>query len=69
MDSKTMQAVILTCKAMIEAIESFGPRGVPSGELYANVMGTMSLDQYNNVIGVLVKTGFITNDHNLLRAR
>ena len=54
--------------AIYSAIEEFGSSGVPSGHLYAAVMGKINLDNYNAIIEVLVKVGKITNKGHLLTA-
>lgn len=43
--------------AVAEAIRELGE--VPSGHLYAVLMGQLSLDQYNAVIAVLVRAGLV----------
>lgn len=50
--------------AIAGAIKELG--SVPSGHLYARVMGILSIDQYNTVIGILKKQGLITESHYLL---
>lgn len=54
--------------AIYLAIEEFGPSGVPSGHLYAAVMGKMGLETYNDIISALVETKKITNSGHLLIA-
>lgn len=41
---------------------------VPSGHLYARLMGSISLDQYNSLIGILVKQNLVklTPSHELV---
>jgi hypothetical protein len=50
--------------AVGEAIKELG--SVPNGHLYAQLMGRMSLETYNKVIGLLVKTGAVKNENHLL---
>lgn len=52
-----VSAAVQVVVAVGEAIKAFGK--VPSGELYANLMGRMSLETYNKVIALLVKTGAV----------
>ena len=52
--------------ALLEAIRSAGPAGFPSGYGYAAVMGQMSLDQYQNTIALLKRTGLVKESHRLL---
>jgi len=55
--------------ALHEVIAEFGDKGIPSGHLYAMLMGNMSLDDYNTVIGLMIKAGGITNVGHLLKAK
>ena len=57
MDKKQVAAQLRIVAAIGEAIKDLG--SVPSGHLYARVMGILSLDQYNQVIGILKKQGLI----------
>jgi hypothetical protein len=50
--------------ALAEAIRDLGQ--VPAGHLYASVMGTFNLDQYNQAIGVLIKAKLVEDRHHLL---
>lgn len=54
--------------AIFDAIKESGDAGIPSGHLYAALMGKMSLDQYNMFIGALVANKKITNSNHLLKA-
>lgn len=40
---------------------------VPSGELYAVVSGTLSLDSYNKALGLLKRSGLVEEKNHLLR--
>ena len=51
--------------AIAEAIRSLG--AVPSGHLYARVMDKLSLDQYNQIIGILKKHRLISETHYKLK--
>jgi hypothetical protein len=49
-------------------IEDAGEEGIPSGHLYAMLMGFgMTLDSYNAVISYLKKAGKITDSGHLLK--
>ena len=61
MEESTQQSTIRIVAAIAEAIRDLG--SVPSGHLYARVMGILSLDQYNQVIGILKKQGLVTESH------
>ena len=39
---------------------------IPSGHLYAQLMGKMSLDQYQNMIATLQKAGLVSLKNDLL---
>lgn len=41
-------------------------KNVPSGELYAQVMNYLTLDQYNKVIDILKNAGVITVNNHLI---
>jgi len=48
-----------------EAIRKLGR--IPSGHLYAQVMGALTLDQYQGVIGTLERSGVIeVKNHELI---
>jgi hypothetical protein len=51
--------------AIAEAIR--GLREVPSGHLYAQLMGHMTLDQYGQVIAILKRAGLVEEKSHLLR--
>jgi hypothetical protein len=58
------RAAIETVLAVGSAIREL--KSVPSGHLYARLMGHMNLETYNKIIGILVKTGAVTNEGHLL---
>jgi len=58
-------AMIQAVFAVRDAIKELGE--VPSGHLYAQLMGHMSLDTYNQIISLLKKSGKVTESGNLLR--
>jgi hypothetical protein len=62
---KEIEAGIKTVLAVAEAIKSLG--SVPSGHLYARVMGFLSLSQYNQIIGILKKQGLIEESYHELK--
>ena len=64
MDKSQQQSTLRIVKAIAEAIRDLG--SVPSGHLYARVMGILSLDQYNQVIGILKKQGLIEEKYHEL---
>ena len=53
-----IEATFQVLKALAEIIDHAGE--VPSGELYARLMGTVTLDEYQRLIGSLKRTGLVT---------
>lgn len=47
--------------AVAETIEKL--KEIPSGELYENLIGVLTLDEYNAIIGVLKNLGMIKVDN------
>ena len=64
MTKNQFSAGLETFRAVAEAIREL--KRVPSGHLYARLMGCMSLDQYNQIIGILKKAGMVKEVHNEL---
>jgi hypothetical protein len=60
------QRAIRIASALYETISALG--GIPSGHLYARVMGHMSLDYYQLMIGTLIKAGLVTEENHFLKA-
>lgn len=60
---KRLQPVMNTIH---EVISQF-PDGLPSGHLYAMVMGSMSYNDYTDLIGLMIKAGGITQSGFVLR--
>ena len=58
------KAAVAVVVAIGETIKDLG--SVPSGHLYAQLMGRMSLETYNKVIALLVKTGAVKEENHLL---
>jgi hypothetical protein len=56
-----VKAALGIVTAVADAIRELGE--VPSGHLYANLMSKLSLEQYEQVIGVLKSTGLITESN------
>ena len=66
MTDKEAKIVVATATAIAEAIREAGPRGVPSGHLYAAVMSTVSLDAYRGAVAALIKAGLVKDEGYLL---
>ena len=52
-----LKAGINTIKVMADAVKELGH--VPSGHLYAMVMGKLSLEAYERILGILTNAGLI----------
>ncbi len=62
--SASIVSAVSICAAIGETIRELG--SVPSGILYANLMGKMNLDQYQKVIALLKRTGLVTESNHVL---
>ncbi len=62
--AEQVTAGIMMAAAIGEAIRDLG--SVPSGHLYARLMGRMSLDTYNKLIGILKNTNLVEEHNHLL---
>ena len=61
-DKKTaaMKATLEIARVIIEAVKaSDKTTGAPGGHLYAACMNIMSLDQFESLMGMLVRVGFL----------
>ncbi len=56
--TEQINAYMAIVEALSEAIEGLGE--VPSGHLYAVVMGKINLDTYERIIDLLVSVGCVT---------
>lgn len=59
-----VSAAINAIKALADAIKELGE--VPAGHLYAAVMGSMSLANFDKAIGFLVSGGVVARNGDLL---
>lgn len=62
--SQQASAALQCVAALAEAIQSLG--SVPSGHLYIQVMGVLTMDQYNGAIGLLKRAGLVTEAGHVL---
>lgn len=62
--SKKVALMVGVAAAIGRAIHELG--SVPSGEIYANVMGHMSFNSYNSVIAVLKGAGLVKESNYML---
>ena len=56
--NQQVRAYMLTLKAIAETIREL--KSVPSGHLYAQLMGKMSLEVYNGIISKLEGAGMVS---------
>jgi len=57
MTNQEKNAVMGIFAALFEAVKDSGKRGAPGGHLYAAVMGHLTLDQFNQFMSALCKSG------------
>ena len=58
------KAAVNAALALSEAIRELG--SVPSGHLYARVMGHLSLQSYESIIRILKNTGLVSESSDVL---
>jgi hypothetical protein len=63
---KQARAVLAAVRALIDAVRDAGPGGIPSGALYAALMGVLTLEQYERLLGLAVGSGVIESKNHLL---
>lgn len=59
-----VKAMLLTCEALGSAIRE--AKSIPSGHLYAAVMGHFSIGEYMSAIGILKDVGLVKESNHLL---
>lgn len=62
--SKQVAAALQIVAAVGEVIQTLG--AIPSGELYAQLMGHFSLERYEEIIGVLIQGGMVRRERSHL---
>ena len=65
MTKEQAHAAVEIVRALADTIRELGT--VPSGVLYSNVLGTLSLEQYQSVIRLLKNSGLVSETGHLLR--
>ena len=65
----TRAAALMAVDMVKEAIYEAGDEGIPSGHLYAALMGIMSLETYEGIIVILKKAEMITDVDFLLKKK
>ena len=68
MNKAQLHAVFEVLTTLHKAIQSTGEQGIPSGHLYAMLMGKIGLSQYEQLISILLQSGKVTRSNHLLRA-
>lgn len=69
MTPQQTEALRLLSAAIIEAIDTAGPAGAPSGTVYAGLVAHgCTLEQYEQITDGLVKAGMLTRTGHLLHA-
>lgn len=69
MNTQQLSAIREVCNAVVESVELAGPMGVGSGIVYSALMSTgISLNQYQQLISILVRSGKLTNNKHCLVA-
>lgn len=62
--SAKIAAALNMVQGIADAIQELGQ--VPSGTLYANVLSTMTLEEYDWIIGKLIGAGLVHRDNSHL---
>jgi hypothetical protein len=64
MTSEQVQSAITAVSEIGKVIREV--KRIPSGHLYAQLMGVLSLEKYEMIISLLKKTGLVTEQNNEL---
>ena len=66
MTAQQQQALKEICDALVDLVKAAGPLGAPAGHLYATLMALgCSLEQFESLMGALVKVGKLRKRGNL----
>ena len=63
-DTEKVKSAVRVIQAVAEAIREL--KEIPSGHLYAQLMGKMSLDTYNQIIATLKNAGLVKEEFHYL---
>ena len=66
MSAETTKAVLTLVHIIGSAIREAGEIGIPSGHLYAMLMGKVTLEQYEAVVNLLKRQKIISESNHLL---
>lgn len=62
-----LTAALQVLAALVDTIRAAGPAGTLSGHLYAALMDKLTLDQYDALIRLAVRSGLVELDNHMLR--
>lgn len=68
MDEVNKAKLTLLIALIHDCIKEAGDQGIPSGHLYAMLLGKVHLHVYQQIVDALVSTNKITNKGHLLKA-
>jgi hypothetical protein len=60
MTQEQINAVRSVANLFVDAVRAAGPLGAPGGHLYAATMGSLTLSQFEAIMGGLVRAGRLT---------
>ena len=66
MTREQITAAIEIMDTVIDCVKLGGDMGVPSGHVYAALMGTMSIETYERMIGLLIEAKRIKRSNHVL---
>lgn len=64
--TKEQASAAIMVYAIAEAIREAGPRGIPSGHLYAMLMSRLSLREHEVIIELLIRSELVKEENHLL---
>ena len=68
--TETVASRVIPILNMVQEMIASMPNGeMPSGHLYAMLMGYMDLSTYNSMIELMIKSGGITKSGHMLKAK
>ena len=65
--AKDIDAIREIVSLMCEVVKAAGPHGIPSGHLYAQLLGHMNIATYTKLIEIMVQAGNITITNHVIR--
>ena len=61
-DPDNVRAALAATSAVVDAVAGMGDDGLPAGPLYAAMMGKVSHENFERLLGVLVEQRILTRD-------